>query len=325
MPSTTVLPRGKYWLLRQDAKLSDAIARIDNTTKLWVSKEDINMDMLNKVLIPENYEMVACSPYILIALDTDVYAGTVSTRVQKLLDISLIKLTAQTKWGADATDINPVVQISMEKYMNDCGLSGSKQTKYDLGQQVKKDLLKITALRIHDERATDEMWQKLYTSASYENQCITFEFSPYYLRRLSEKPYFIHIPEQLLKLNSKHRNAYCIGRVLSTHYFNPSYRRAKKHNVISIKELLSSAYCIPDVEEVGESNRAYSVRIIKVLNHALDVLARAGILHDSSLCLLDRSFSKKEVEWLDKDKVPWRQYLNWYLEYIIPELALHKK
>lgn len=198
------------------------------------------------------------------------------TSALKLLDICTISLTNQNKYKGDIEKINPTVVISLEQYMELCGIPNTKSSKDNARRKVQKDLQALYQISLEwsektngKTKAFDKM--RICDRVKFSNGNITLNFSKDMSKYLTQA-YIMQYPLALLKLDERNNNAYNIGRKLAFHNSIVNNRRRGTANIISVKSLLQTCPDIPSYEEVMKTGRQLDQRIRTPFEKALDAL-----------------------------------------------------
>ena len=188
------------------------------------------------------------------------------TSTYKLLDAITVALTES---GAKS----PFVTLSLEEYMDKCGLKDRKEAR----KQAAADLETLFDARIsYKERARRGQPVGFADARICEakgisrNGIISFQFSDTFYQILlgcTIMPY----PDQLWKLNSKRNpNSFYLLRKIAEH---KNMNAGKKNaDVISVKTLLAACPFIPKHTTVAKSDRHFSDRIIVPFERDMDEL-----------------------------------------------------
>ena len=197
----------------------------------------------------------------------------------KVLDYIILKLTPVLPYKSD--DISRLknfqnLDIVVSDFISDCGLSISNRAK------AKEQLFNVIRILTRMNLTFDSVIkQGKKTKAEYINTpiCGAYNergkfliiFAPDFLKYLSNT-YIMPFNTNLFKINMKnHANSYLIGRRLLLHK-NMNYTKSNA-DIISVKSLLESMPSLPRYEEIRNTDRRITIRIIEPLELALTALA----------------------------------------------------
>lgn len=254
--STTVYPESPHWqntfsTVRQGTSTN-------SLTKAKATKTNTRVDLITGTanLISGNFTVTMPSFEIL----TDIKTST-----HKLLDAITVAFTER---GAKSSN----VALSLSDYMAQCGLKDRKQAR----KQAEEDLETLFNMRISfkeklkHENFRDYIDIRLCEAKGIRNGLIYFKFTESFFNILLGYPVMPY-PHQLWRLNAKYNpNSYYFLRKISEHK-NMNFGK-KNADTISVQTLLDSSPFIPTYEEVMESNRHLSERIIEPFERDMNVL-----------------------------------------------------
>ena len=257
-----------------------------------------------------------------------IEANLVGLRVstQKLLDILIIDITQKnSKDGRIRTTAN----ISLEEYMQKCGIEVNEYNKNKLRKKVKEDLEILYWLSLDwkeykgiQTEGTDKAGYKNFLKMRIcsaigiiKNGQIVVNFTPEIVNYLTQS-YIMWYPDNLLKTDDRNPSTFHIGRKLFLHYNNPNNQHRGTYNILSVRALLDSTKDIPSEAEV--TGRHYYQYRITPLFKALDALVEIKVLKKWELC-----GAKKKP--LNKSQQERKNYKSTLERYIYFELIENKK
>lgn len=207
-------------------------------------------------------------------------AGGLRTSTHKLLDACTIELTRQNNYRGNNEQINPVVSIPLEHFMQLCGIPLTKPSKDRIRRRVTDDLDTLYRISLEwteavGKKQKDFAKMRLCTYAGVLKGNIRITFSKEMAEYLTNA-YIMQYPMALLKVDERNPNAYHIGRKLLLHNSIDNNQRKGTANIISVKCLLEVCPDIPTYEQVLATDRATDRHIKVPLEKALDALPFIG-------------------------------------------------
>lgn len=207
----------------------------------------------------------------------------------KLLDMCLIELARTNDYRSKKGAENKTVTISLDRYMELCGLDATNKPQKDKARRrVHEDLnyLYRFSLEWHAQgggKYADFRKERICTIAELKKGIITFAFTDNLANSLNSA-YIGQYPTAIFRLDERNKNAYPLGRKLVMHASN-DYNRAKgTADILSVKSLLAVCPDIPKYEKVIEEGRQVSQRIIEPLEKTLDMLMIGNVLTRWEYC-----------------------------------------
>jgi len=224
----------------------------------------------------------------------------------KLLDALSVVFTEN---GAKSPDIT----MSLDDYMSKCGLKDKKEAR----KQVKADLETLFNARISfkEKRKKGESQDfadvRICEAKGIKNGVITFSFSATFYKLMLGYP-VMPLHPLLWRLGTKRNdNSLCIFRKLLEHK-NMNYGK-KNEDTIAVKTLLENAPYLPSYDEVMQTGRQLTQRIIEPLERDLNGLEEAlkwNYCHRNNEPLTDEELANFSYA-LFKEllvKVSWNDY-----------------
>jgi hypothetical protein len=228
------------------------------------------------------------------------------TSTHKLLDAITV---AFTESGAKS----PIVTLSLEEYMNKCELKDRKEAR----KQAKADLETLFNARISfkekrkNSQDLDYIDIRLCEAVGIRNGIINFNISNTFYNILLGYP-IMPYPPQLWKLSARYNpNSYYLLRKISEHK-NMNIGK-KNEDVISVKTLLEATPVLPGYNEVMESDRRISSRIIEPFERDMNALENTLIwqyCHRNNVPLTDEELAVFDYTVFESllVKVTWKVY-----------------
>lgn len=257
-------------------------------------------------------------------IETNLVGLKIST--QKLLDALIINITQK---NSKDSRIRTTASISLEEYMQSCGIEVNEYNKKKQRKKVKEDLEILYWLSLDwkeykgiQTEGTDKAGNKNFLKMRIcsaigiiKNGQIVVNFTPEIVNYLTQS-YIMCYPDNLLKTDDRNPCTYHIGRKLSLHYNNPNNQHRGTYNIISVRALLDSTKDIPSEAEV--TGRHYFQYRILPLFKALDALVEIKVLKKWELC-----DAKKKP--LNKRQQERKNYKSTLERYIYFEFIENKK
>lgn len=228
------------------------------------------------------------------------------TSTYQLLDALTVALT---ETGAKS----PVVALSLEEYMKKRGLKDKKEAR----KQVTDDLETLfnTTISFKEKRKKGQEQDfhdiRIIDSKGIRKGIITVTFGTAFYKILLGYP-IMPYPAQLWELNSKRNpNSFYLLRKIAEHK-NMNVGK-KNEDIIAVKTLLAAAPNLPSYEEVMNTDRAISRRIIEPFERDMDALEDTltwTYCHSNNTPLTDEELSSMSYDTFISlfIKIDWKQY-----------------
>lgn len=195
----------------------------------------------------------------------------------KLLDMCLIELARTNDYRSKKGAENKTVTISLDRYMELCGLDATNKPQKDKARRrVHEDLnyLYRFSLEWHAQgggKYADFRKERICTIAELKKGIITFAFTDNLANSLNSA-YIGQYPTAIFRLDDRNKNTYPLARKIAMHASN-DYNRAKgTAYILSVESLLSVCPDIPSYKEIEAKSRAFTQKIREPLEKALDAL-----------------------------------------------------
>jgi len=233
---------------------------------------------------------------VIITID-ETAIQDISSQTFKALIIFLTKATAQLPRGnaitAEAIQRGRIVRISLQEYMEDCGVKDIKNAREQLNDAIralyyvslewdetgyekpegKSRAVKVTKhhrMRITDHTITPS--EKNPVKRGVAEVRLSFDMAEY----LSNS-YIMPYHRNLLRINTKlHPYSIPLGWKLCALH-NMNYGKEKRANETTVQTLLRAAKGIPRYETIADTGQIYN-RIIKPFDRDLYALVEAEVL-----------------------------------------------
>jgi hypothetical protein len=228
------------------------------------------------------------------------------TSTYQLLDALTVALT---ETGAKS----PVVALSLEEYMKKRGLKDKKEAR----KQVTDDLETLFNAKISFKEKRKKGQEqdfhdiRIIDSKGIRKGIITVTFGTAFYNILLGYP-IMPYPAQLWELNSKRNpNSFYLLRKIAEHK-NMNVGK-KNEDIIAVKTLLAVAPYLPSYEEVMNTDRAISRRIIEPFERDMDALEDTltwTYCHSNNTPLTDEELSSMSYDTFISllIKIDWKQY-----------------
>lgn len=228
------------------------------------------------------------------------------TSTYQLLDALTVALT---ETGAKS----PVVALSLEEYMKKRGLKDKKEAR----KQAKDDLETLfnATISFKEKRKKGQEQDfhdiRIIDSKGIRKGIITVTFGTAFYNILLGYP-IMPYPAQLWELNSKRNpNSFYLLRKIAEHK-NMNVGK-KNEDIIAVKTLLAVAPYLPSYEEVMNTDRAISRRIIEPFERDMDALEDTltwTYCHSNNTPLTDEELSSMSYDTFISllIKIDWKQY-----------------
>lgn len=220
---------------------------------------------------------------------------------------------------------NRTVDITVEEYKNLRGLSDTSSALDNLDKSaIAFTSFRKAAREIIPGKESESIRYKglsIADNAELEDGVLHIEFTKN-LVELITRGAILDMPKAIFKINmQKDVNAFYIAKKLCFHYGYNLQKKEPKANPrrISVKKLLEECRTIPKYEDIKETGRLHS-RIIKPFMNALKTLE---VSKDNPDGFVDYSFvrktkgklTKKEIETIEKGKMPYSDFINLYIDF----------
>ena len=228
------------------------------------------------------------------------------TSTYQLLDALTVALT---ETGAKS----PVVALPLEEYMKKRGLKDKKEAR----KQAKDDLETLfnATISFKEKRKKGQEQDfhdiRIIDSKGIRKGIITVTFGTVFYNILLGYP-IMPYPAQLWELNSKRNpNSFYLLRKIAEHK-NMNVGK-KNEDIIAVKTLLAVAPYLPSYEEVMNTDRAISRRIIEPFERDMDALEDTltwTYCHSNNTPLTDEELSSMSYDTFISllIKIDWKQY-----------------
>lgn len=228
------------------------------------------------------------------------------TSTYQLLDALTVALT---ETGAKS----PAVALSLEEYMKKRGLKDKKEAR----KQVTDDLETLFNAKISFKEKRKKGQEqdfhdiRIIDSKGIRKGIITVTFGTAFYNILLGYP-IMPYPAQLWELNSKRNpNSFYLLRKIAEHK-NMNVGK-KNEDIIAVKTLLAAAPYLPSYEEVMNTDRAISRRIIEPFERDMDALEDTltwTYCHSNNTPLTDEELSSMSYDTFISllIKIDWKQY-----------------
>jgi len=228
------------------------------------------------------------------------------TSTYQLLDALTVALT---ETGAKS----PAVALSLEEYMKKRGLKDKKEAR----KQVTDDLETLfnATISFKEKRKNGQEQDfhdiRIIDSKGIRKGIINVTFGTAFYNILLGYP-IMPYPAQLWELNSKRNpNSFYLLRKIAEHK-NMNVGK-KNEDIIAVKTLLAAAPYLPSYEEVMNTDRAISRRIIEPFERDMDALEDTltwTYCHSNNTPLTDEELSSMSYDTFISllIKIDWKQY-----------------
>ena len=202
--------------------------------------------------------------------------GGLRTSTHKLLDALTIVLTQQNNYRGADERINPLVELSQERFMELCGIPITKPSKDKNRRRVKEDLETLYHISMEwteqsGRKVKDFAKMRLCDKIAFVRGKIYFSFSQDMAKYLTNA-YIMQYPVELLKIDERNPSSYHIGKKLLLHNSIDNNKRKGTANILSVKSLLEVCPDIPTYEQVLATGRQFDQRIKTPFETALNAL-----------------------------------------------------
>lgn len=166
------------------------------------------------------------------------------------------------------------VTLPLKQYIEMRGLKDPKSAR----EQVKADLQNLYSVSLtfpkslvtHDKSQSGEYRFRMVTDISYDRKTVSATFNETFLMLMECSPVMPY-PFELFRINDRrHPNAYYLGRKI-TELKNMNIGKDNE-DVVSVERLLAACPEIPTREEVEQSGRHFTKRIVEPFERDMDAL-----------------------------------------------------
>lgn len=228
------------------------------------------------------------------------------TSTYQLLDALTVALT---ETGAKS----PVVALSLEEYMKKRGLKDKKEARKQVTDDLETLFNATISFKEKRKKGQEQDFHdiRIIDSKGIRKGIITVTFGTAFYNILLGYP-IMPYPAQLWELNSKRNpNSFYLLRKIAEHK-NMNVGK-KNEDIIAVKTLLAVAPYLPSYEEVMNTDRAISRRIIEPFERDMDALEDTltwTYCHSNNTPLTDEELSSMSYDTFISllIKVDWKQY-----------------
>lgn len=198
----------------------------------------------------------------------------------KLLLACQMQLTNQNNYKEkDSNKINPNIIISIDDYMEKCGIPNTKSSKDRIRRILKNDIETLMKILLKWEDKTEKKSKvkdfelaRICSYGAIKQGNIKFNFTMEYASFLVRYAALTQIHEGLLRIDERNSNALPLALKLHEHYFMESNIVNGTNNMIKIKNLLKICPDIATYEEVMKTDHHVTQRIKYPLDNALSCI-----------------------------------------------------
>ena len=228
------------------------------------------------------------------------------TSTYQLLDALTVALT---ETGAKS----PVVALSLEEYMKKRGLKDKKEARKQVTDDLETLFNATISFKEKRKKGQEQDFHdiRIIDSKGIRKGIITVTFGTVFYNILLGYP-IMPYPAQLWELNSKRNpNSFYLLRKIAEHK-NMNVGK-KNEDIIAVKTLLAVAPYLPSYEEVMNTDRAISRRIIEPFERDMDALEDTltwTYCHSNNTPLTDEELSSMSYDTFISllIKIDWKQY-----------------
>lgn len=228
------------------------------------------------------------------------------TSTYQLLDALTAALT---ETGAKS----PVVALSLEEYMKKRGLKDKKEARKQVTDDLETLFNATISFKEKRKKGQEQDFHdiRIIDSKGIRKGIITVTFGTAFYKILLGYP-IMPYPAQLWELNSKRNpNSFYLLRKIAEHK-NMNVGK-KNEDIIAVKTLLAVAPNLPSYEEVMNTDRAISRRIIEPFERDMDALEDTltwTYCHSNNTPLTDEELSSMSYDTFISllIKIDWKQY-----------------
>ena len=211
--------------------------------------------------------------------------GNLGISVHKLLRICTLELTHQNSYGSSTPQTE--VFISLDKYMDYCGITNSKSSRDTARKKLWEYLDVLYAISIEggEKRKGSHVTvgkMRICDYAKFESGGIRLNFSKPMAQYIMNS-FPMSYPLALLKLDSRNESLFFMGEKLAQHSSNKNNIKRGTANIISIEKLLRATK-IPSYDAVKGKDRHYKRHIMTPFDNALESLVTEGVLKEFNYC-----------------------------------------
>lgn len=228
------------------------------------------------------------------------------TSTYQLLDALTVALT---ETGAKS----PAVALSLEEYMKKRGLKDKKEARKQVTDDLETLFNATISFKEKRKKGQEQDFHdiRIIDSKGIRKGIITVTFGTAFYNILLGYP-IMPYPAQLWELNSKRNpNSFYLLRKIAEHK-NMNVGK-KNEDIIAVKTLLAVAPYLPSYEEVMNTDRAISRRIIEPFERDMDALEDTltwTYCHSNNTPLTDEELSSMSYDTFISllIKIDWKQY-----------------
>lgn len=228
------------------------------------------------------------------------------TSAYQLLDALTVALTES---GAKS----PVVALPLEEYMEKRGLKDKKEARKQVTDDLETLFNATISFKEKRKKGQEQDFHdiRIIDSKGIRKGIITVTFGTAFYNILLGYP-IMPYPAQLWELNSKRNpNSFYLLRKIAEHK-NMNVGK-KNEDIIAVKTLLAAAPYLPSYEEVMNTDRAISRRIIEPFERDMDALEDTltwTYCHSNNTPLTDEELSSMSYDTFISllIKTDWKQY-----------------
>lgn len=228
------------------------------------------------------------------------------TSTYQLLDALTVALT---ETGAKS----PAVALSLEEYMKKRGLKDKKEARKQVTDDLETLFNATISFKEKRKKGQEQDFHdiRIIDSKGIRKGIITVTFGTAFYNILLGYP-IMPYPAQLWELNSKRNpNSFYLLRKIAEHK-NMNVGK-KNEDIIAVKTLLAVAPNLPSYEEVMNTDRAISRRIIEPFERDMDALEDTltwTYCHSNNTPLTDEELSSMSYDTFISllIKIDWKQY-----------------
>jgi len=228
------------------------------------------------------------------------------TSTYQLLDALTVALT---ETGAKS----PVVALSLEEYMKKRGLKDKKEARKQVTDDLETLFNATISFKEKRKKGQEQDFHdiRIIDSKGIRKGIINVTFGTAFYNILLGYP-IMPYPAQLWELNSKRNpNSFYLLRKIAEHK-NMNVGK-KNEDIIAVKTLLAAAPYLPSYEEVMNTDRAISRRIIEPFERDMDALEDTltwTYCHSNNTPLTDEELSSMSYDTFISllIKIDWKQY-----------------
>jgi len=228
------------------------------------------------------------------------------TTTHRLLDAMLIRFTES---GAK----NPEISLSLEEYMELCGLKNQQETRQQINSDIKTLKHMYVDFRQSSGRECSMQHVCICTDMKIKNSIIYLTLSPEFFRVMKTMPVMPY-PEELFRINLKQNpNSYYFLKKIAEHKKMNYFK--KNADIISVQTLLQCTPELPDYNTVIHTDRAVDRRIIRPFERDMDLFSDFDILqwqycHTNGLILTEEEVNNLNYHIFYRllVKIHWKNY-----------------